>query len=163
MTVNAADFKQALQYWASGVTVVTTHSKSHGLLGMTATSFSSVSLQPPQILVCINDSAITAAGIAENQYFGVNILSDEQKTVSNLFSGGASEEERFASVAWSEGTHGIPVLEESIATLQCKVVEQVRAGTHWIIIGEVCEVDCRAGEPLLYYRARYRRLSNEEI
>ena len=117
MTVNADDFKQALQYWASGVTVVTTLSKTHGLLGMTATSFSSVSMVPPQILVCINDSALSSAGIAESGYFGVNILSAEQKQVSNLFAGGASEADRFASVVWSEGLEGIPILQDSIASL----------------------------------------------
>ncbi len=163
MTINADDFKQALQYWASGVTVVTTHSKTHGRLGMTATSFSSVSVSPPQILVCINDSALSAAGITESGYFGVNILNENQKDISNLFAGGASEQDRFASVAWSEGMQEIPVLDETIATLQCEVVEQVRAGTHWIIIGKVMDAMCRNGEPLLYYRTQYKKLSGESL
>jgi flavin reductase (DIM6/NTAB) family NADH-FMN oxidoreductase RutF len=159
MTINAEDFKKVLQNWASGVTIVTCNSSSHGLLGMTATSFSSVSMAPPQILVCINDSALTSAGIAESHYFAVNILATEQQTVSNLFAGGASEEDRFASVAWSKGRYGSPLLDESIASLECQVVNQVRAGTHWIVIGEVKQAICRAGEPLLYFRAGYRQLA----
>lgn len=163
MTINADEFKQALQNWASGVTVVTTNSTLHGPLGMTATSFSSVSLQPPQVLVCLNDSALTATGVAENGYFAVNILSDEQKQISNLFAGGASEQDRFASVAWKEGINGIPVLTETIASLQCKVVDQVRAGTHWIVVGEVQGTDSRSGEPLLYFRAEYKKLSDDKV
>lgn len=164
MTVNTDEFKQALQLWASGVTVVTTCSESHGRLGMTATSFSSVSLQPPQVLVCINNSALTAASIAESKYFAVNILSSDQKSVSNIFAGiGAGEQDRFASVAWREGANGLPLLDESIASLQCKVINQVRAGTHWVMIGEVYDVICRSGEPLLYYKTQYRELSGEVL
>lgn len=158
MTINADEFKQALQYWASGVTVVTTDSATHGLLGMTATSFCSVSANPAQILVCLNDAALTAAGINESQYFAVNILAIEQQAASNAFAGGASEAERFASVAWHKGINGVPVLDECIASLECRVTQQVRAGTHWVVIGEVLAATCRSGDPLLYYRANYREL-----
>lgn len=158
MTVNAEDFKKALQQWASGVTIVTTLSPTHGLLGMTATSFTSVSMQPPQILVCVNDSALTSVGIAESQHFAVNILAAGQKDISNLFAGGGSEADRFASVNWHNGTYETPVLDDSIASLECTVINQVRAGTHWVIIGEVDLVTCRLGEPLLYFRADYREL-----
>lgn len=160
MTVSADDFKKTLQYWASGVTVVTTSSPTRGLLGMTATSFCSVSANPAQILVCINDSALTAAGIAESQHFAVNLLAAGQQNVSNLFAGGASEEDRFASVTWHKSNNDVPVLDNSIASLECKVAQQVRAGTHWVIIGEVLAVTCRNGEPLLYYSAGYRELQN---
>lgn len=158
MAITADEFKKTLQFWASGVTVVTTFSPTHGLLGMTATSFSSVSADPAQVLVCINDSALTAAGIAESQLFAVNILTDKQQTTSNLFAGGASEADRFASVAWSKGIQGMPLLDESLASLECRVVQQVRAGTHWIIVGEVDAVITRDGAPLLYYRAGYQEL-----
>ena len=158
MSVSAEEFKQALQQWASGVTIVTTQSATHGTLGMTATSFTSVSMNPPQILVCINDSAITAKGIAESQHFAVNILNTSQEQVSNLFAGGGSEAERFASTAWHPGINHSPVLAETLATLECAVVHQVKAGTHWIIIGEVNNITCREGEALLYFRSNYRQL-----
>ncbi|NOT84433.1 MAG: flavin reductase family protein [Methylococcaceae bacterium] len=159
MTVKAEDFKKTLQNWASGVTVVTTASSTHGLLGMTATSFASVSMEPPQVLVCINDSALTSTGIAESGYFAVNVLAGDQQTTSNLFAGGASEKDRFASVTWHKGINEVPVLNDSIASLECEVVNQVRAGTHWIIIGKVNRVTCREGEPLLYFRTGYRQLT----
>lgn len=158
MTVSADEFKATLQYWASGVTVVTTASPVHGLLGMTATSFASVSADPAQILVCVNDASITASGINEAQHFAVNILAADQQSVSNLFAGSTNEVDRFASVSWSEGGAGVPLLDESIAVLECKVVQQLRAGTHWVIIGEVNAVHCKGGDPLLYFRAAYREL-----
>lgn len=162
MTVEVNDFKQALQHWASGITVITTDSERFGMKGMTATSFSSVSLEPPQILVCINEKADTGEGIQDSQYFAVNILNAEHEDISNQFAGGASQEERFANVSWEKGVCGMPILKDSLATLECKLVQQVKAGTHWIMIGEVQSISCRSGEPLLYYRSGYRTLSESQ-
>jgi flavin reductase (DIM6/NTAB) family NADH-FMN oxidoreductase RutF len=158
MTVSVDDFKKALQLWASGVTVVTTNSEKFGVQGMTATSFSSVSVDPPQILVCINDSADTGAGIFESRCFSVNILKSDQQDISNQFAGGSSQQQRFQNTDWQAGVTGAPILNNSLMSLDCKVVEQVRAGTHWIIIGEVQDSVCRSGEPLLYYCGAYRQL-----
>ena len=158
MSVDASQFKNALKLWASGVTVVTAQSEQQGLKGMTATSFSSVSVDPPQILVCLNQNTDTGALVLEQKQFAVNILGSEQQDVSNQFAGGSSQEERFAAVAWETGENGAPVLTEALASLECKVVDQVLAGTHWIVIGEVQKVVCRSGEPLLYYNGAYRQL-----
>jgi flavin reductase (DIM6/NTAB) family NADH-FMN oxidoreductase RutF len=159
MTVEASEFKNALQLWASGVTVVTTQSDSFGLQGMTATSFSSVSLDPPQVLVCINERADTGEGIEESQHFAVNILTAGQEQVSNEFAGKASQEDRFRNVSWSQGKEGMPLLDDSLASLECRVLQKVKAGTHWIIVGEVNNVVCREGDPLLYYSTAYRKLT----
>jgi flavin reductase (DIM6/NTAB) family NADH-FMN oxidoreductase RutF len=161
MTVSVDDFKKALQLWASGVTVVTTRSEKFGVQGMTATSFSSVSVDPPQILVCINNSADTGAGIFESQCFAVNILKSDQQDISNQFAGGSSQQQRFQNTDWQAGVTSAPILNNSLMSLDCKVVEQVRAGTHWIIIGEVQDSVCRSGEPLLYYCGAYRQLAGD--
>lgn len=158
MTVGVDDFKKAMQLWASGVTVVTTRSEKFGIQGMTVTAFSSVSINPPQVLVCINESADTGAGIQESQCFAVNVLSSAQQDVSNQFAGGSSQEQRFENTPWMEGITGAPILNDSIMSLECKVIEKVHAGTHWIIIGEVQDCICRSGEPLLYYQGAYRQL-----
>ncbi len=158
MTVSVDEFKQALQCWASGVTIVTTQSNNEGPKGMTVTAFSSVSVDPPQILVCLNESADTRDGIGESDSFAVNVLCGDQQSVSNQFAGGGSQEERFAACDWETGATGSPMLKNSLASIDCKVVEQVQAGTHWIIIGEVQQVVCREGEPLLYYKSAYRSL-----
>jgi len=160
MAVGSEEFKKALQLWASGVAVVTSHSEKFGVRGMTVTAFSSVSAEPQQILVCLNQSADTGEGIDENQRFAVNILNANQQDVSNNFSGGSSQEERFANTAWHPGNTGVPILNESLMSMECKVIEKVRAGTHWIIIGEVQEASCRSGEPLLYFRSNYRELAD---
>ena len=159
MSVDADQFKSALKLWASGVTVVTTQSEQQGPKGMTATSFSSVSLDPPQILVCLNQNTDTGALVMEQKQFAVNILGADQQDISNQFAGGRSQQERFANVAWQSGENGAPLLTNSLASLECKVVDQVLAGTHWIVIGEVQNVECRSGDPLLYYSSAYRQLS----
>ncbi len=159
MSVDEHDFKHALKLWASGVTVITSKTEKFGLKGMTATSFSSVSVEPPQILVCINESADTVDGVLESKTFAVNILKAEQQEVSNQFSGGASQEERFANVNWHEGKAGIPIIDDALVSIECTVVQQILAGTHWVIIGEVQNVSCRSGEPLLYYNSAYSELA----
>ena len=161
MTVSVDDFKKALQLWASGVTVVTTSSEKFGVQGMTVTAFTSVSVNPPQVLVCINDSADTGAGIEESQSFAVNILNADQQDLSNQFAGGTSQQQRFENTDWKAGITGAPILNNTLMSLDCKVVEKVLAGTHWIIIGEVQDCVCRSGEPLLYYRGAYRQLGND--
>jgi len=158
MSVNDQEFKNALKLWASGVTVVTAQTESLGLKGMTATSFSSVSMDPPQILVCINKTADTGDAVLEGKSFAVNILKAEQQEISNQFAGGASQEERFANVKWHKGETGSPVIDDALASIECTVVDQVLAGTHWVVIGEVQNVECRSGEPLMYYNSAYREL-----
>ncbi len=159
MAIGSEDFKKALQLWASGVAVVTSQSEKYGLRGMTVTAFTSVSVEPPQILVCLNQSADTGENIDQNQSFAVNILNADQQDVSNNFSGGSSQEDRFANVAWHKGVTGVPILDESLMSLECKVIEKVSAGTHWVIIGEVQASSCRSGEPLLYFKGNYRQIA----
>lgn len=159
MSVNEQDFKNALKLWASGVTVVTSKTENSGLKGMTATSFTSVSLDPPQILVCINKTADTGDAVLEGKSFAINILKADQQEISNQFAGSTSQEQRFANVNWHEGETGSPVIDDALASIECTVVQQVLAGTHWVIIGEVQSVSCRSGEPLLYYNSAYRELT----
>lgn len=161
MTVSVDDFKKALQLWASGVAVVTTSSQKFGVQGMTVTAFSSVSVNPPLVLVCINNAADTGEGIQESQCFAVNVLNSDQQDLSNQFAGGSNQQQRFENTDWKAGISGAPLLNNSLMSLDCKVVEKVRAGTHWIIIGEVQACMCRSGEPLLYYRGAYRQLAGD--
>jgi len=161
MAVSEQDFKNTLRLWASGVTVVTAKSEQDGVKGMTATSFSSVSLEPPQILVCIHEKADTGKVILEQNKFAVNILNSEQQDVSNQFAGANSQEERFANVDWEEGKTGSPVLKDSLASLECTLVQQVKAGTHWIVIGQVESVTQNQGAPLLYFDSAYRNLAED--
>jgi flavin reductase (DIM6/NTAB) family NADH-FMN oxidoreductase RutF len=159
MTISATEFKQAMQSWASGVTVVTTQSEQHGLQGMTVSAFSSVSAEPALILCCVNGTVDTLKGIDASQCFAVNVLATTQQNTSNQFAGGCSHEERFANNPWHTAITGAPLLNESLMSLDCKLVEKVQAGSHWILIGEVQACESQSGEPLLYYRANYHELA----
>jgi flavin reductase (DIM6/NTAB) family NADH-FMN oxidoreductase RutF len=159
MSADVDDFKKAMQLWASGVAVVTTQSEKFGIQGMTVTAFSSVSISPPQILVCINEAADTFAGIQESQSFAVNVLNSSHQAISNQFAGGSSQEQRFESTPWTAGTTGSPVLDDSIMSLECHMVEKIHAGSHWIIIGEVQNCLHRSGEPLIYFKSGYHELA----
>ncbi len=158
MTISATEYKQAMQLWASGVTVVTTNSEKYGLQGMTVSAFSGVSANPALILCCLNEAADTGEGIELSQCFAVNVLTTVQQNASNQFAGGCSHEERFAHNPWHTAITGAPLLSESLLSLDCKLVEKFRAGSHWILIGEVLACESRNGEPLLYYSADYREL-----
>ena len=160
MTIDAMQFKQAMRLWASGVTVLTTRSQEYGLQGMTVSAFSSVSAEPALILCCLNNETDTGAGIDISQCFGVNVLNANQQNVSNQFAGGCSHEERFASNPWHTAVTGAPLLSESLMSLDCKLVEKVRAGSHWILIGEVQHSEVREGQPLLYFNVNYHRLAD---
>lgn len=162
MSVEAQQFKNALKLWASGVTVVTTETNDKQPRGMTATAFSSVSVEPPQILVCLNQSTDTGAALLETRSFAVNILTSAQEDVSNQFAGSASQEQRFANIAWQAGENGAPILTDALGVLECRVVQQIQAGSHWVIIGEVENVVCREGNPLLYFNSAYRKVADQE-
>lgn len=159
MPISDQDFKNALKLWASGVAVVTTKTEKFGVQGMTVTSFTSVSLDPYQILVCINKAAETGEGIFENQSFAVNILNAEQEEISSQFAGGSSQEQRFANVSWREGLTGSPVFNDGLVSIECTVAEKIQSGTHWVIIGDVQHVICKTGKPLLYFNSAYSHLA----
>ncbi len=159
MTINATEFKQAMQAWASGVTVVTTNSEMYGLQGMTVSAFSSVSIEPAKILCCLNSNCDTIEGIEASRCFAVNVLRTGQQSISNQFAGGCSQEERFETNSWHIGTTGAPILDDCLMSLDCKLVEKIRVDSHWIVIGEVQAYEIQEGNPLLYYRANYRELT----
>jgi flavin reductase (DIM6/NTAB) family NADH-FMN oxidoreductase RutF len=159
MAINNQEFKEALKLWASGVAVVTTCSKKFGLQGMTVTSFTSVSLDSHQILVCINKAAETGEGIFDSGAFAVNLLSHKQEKISNQFAGGCSQKARFEQVAWSEGVTGMPIFTDSLASLECTVSDKLFSGTHWVIIGQVQTIKSATGTPLLYFNTGYQSLA----
>lgn len=158
MAVDNQEFKNALKMWASGVAVVTANS-DQGEQGMTVTSFTSVSMDPPQILVCVNGDAETGGIISSGDAFAVNVLSADQEQVSNEFAGGSSMEERFKNVAWKKGGLGLPVFDDALVSMECTLVEKVKAGSHWILIGEIQNTQFKAGDPVLYFNSGYRKVA----
>ena len=157
MTVDEATFRGALRGWASGVTVVTSRSGDR-VHGMTVSSFSSVSANPPLVLVCANRSSITHDIIQEGGVFAVNILAAHQREISHVFSSSKHEDSRLARVRWTEGETGAPLIEGAVACLECRVSSSHREGSHTIYVGEVEAVHTTDADPLLYYKGGYRSL-----
>ena len=149
--------RRILRRFAAGVTVITSVNDAGEPVGMTATAFSSVSLDPPMVLVCVNATARTRHAIEGSTGYGVNILADGQETIARQFATSALD--KFAGVAWRGGQTGVPLIEGALATLECQVVQAVEAGTHIVYIGSVLAGDEPGGEPLLYHDGSYRTLT----
>jgi len=155
MPIDDAQFKHALSHFASGITIVTTEHEGTDY-GLTVASFASLSLSPPLVLVCISKSSSSHEPIVESGKFGVSILASDQEAVSGRFASRGGD--KFAGLDVRRGTLGIPLIGNALATLECRVTNQVVGGDHSIFIGEVVDTQTREGAPLLYFRAAYREM-----
>lgn len=152
-------FKEILANFATGITVVTMEGEGR-YHGITISSFTSVSLLPPLILVCIDQHARSHGWISETQRFAVSFLNEEQGFLADRFAGRApAPQERFQDVEHHLLPDGLPVLSDSLGWLSCRVTEAVRAGDHTIFVAEVVDGGLgRPGHPLLLYGSRFRYL-----
>ena len=140
----------------SGVCVITTDGDL-GPHGMTASAVCSLSLDPPLLLVCINEQSATLRAIRAHGDFAVNVLASDQDRTSSVFAGRADQAARFAGTAHSQ-RHGVPVLDGSAAWLVCEVHDLLRGGDHTIVVGRVRAQDRTQREPLVWHGGAYRRL-----
>ena len=163
MSIDQALFRQVSGSFASGVTVVTT-GVDGTYHGMTASAFASLSLEPTQVLVCVDRSSHTFPLLQACGLFNVNILSAGQEQISRLFaSEDAPERHSLAGIDFHLGRLGAPLLSGDLGHFECRVLQQYDGGDHVIFAGEVEYAALSdAREPLLYYRGRYRHLANEE-
>jgi flavin reductase (DIM6/NTAB) family NADH-FMN oxidoreductase RutF len=160
MPIAPADFRRALACFASGVTAVTTRDADGRPLGLTVTAFSSVSLEPPLVLVCVDERSEAHVGFKQSGVFGVSILAADQESVSRRFAwGGATKFEETETVT---GSLGVPLVAGALAHLECRVVAAHAAGDHVVYVGEIVAFSTRPGRPLLYYQGRYRGLDPDE-
>jgi 4-nitrophenol 2-monooxygenase / 4-nitrocatechol 4-monooxygenase, reductase component len=155
MPMDEAQFKLAMSHFASGVTIVTTEHEGKPF-GMTVAAFSSLSLHPPLILVCIEKTVKTHDAIAGAGTFGVSILNSKQADVSNRFASRA--EDKFAGTEIVRGELGVPLIAGAITRLECRLTNRLDGGDHSIFIGEVVDAATEEGEPLVYYRSGYREV-----
>ena len=156
-SVTPPEFRAALGRFASGVTVITVETPSGDVHGMTASSFCSVSLQPPLVLVCIDHLAETYLHLRERGRFGVSVLKEDQEALSEFFADPERNPDaaRRLDIHYNQMKSGMPVLANTLANLDCTVVQAHAAGDHTIFVGEVKEVSVADGTPLLYFRGRY--------
>lgn len=150
--------REAMSRFASGVTVVTALSGEERF-GITASSFTGVSMEPPLVLVCIARALHTHAAIESSRAFAVNILGVHQREVARRFAGLTPEAgDRFTGLAWATGRTGAPLLEGSLATLDCTLYARHDGGDHTIFVGAVVDVHVSTEKaPLLYHDRLWRR------
>lgn len=154
---DARTLRDALGLFATGVTIVTTYDEDGKPIGLTANSFTSVSLDPPLLLVCIAKSANSLPCFENNERFAVNVLQIGQQPASDRFA--RRGEDRFADTAWEPGEFGSPVLKNSLTSFECKRYQMYEGGDHAILVGEVLKAQFEPHrDPLLYFRGKYRRL-----
>lgn len=144
------NFKKALGNYPTGVTVVTAYNENDEPMGLTVNSFASVSLDPLLILWSIDKRVSTYDAFLKVDHFSVNILASDQAELCNLFASRVPD--RFSQCEWEKSSLQLPVLKNTLATLQCKVHKMVEAGDHTIMIGEVLEIENSDKEPLLYHK-----------
>jgi flavin reductase (DIM6/NTAB) family NADH-FMN oxidoreductase RutF len=156
MPVPNDEFRAALGRFASGITVVTSHDDAGNWHGITVSAFSSVSLDPPLVAVCIDRATASHDAIAKSGVFVVNILADDQEILSRHFSSRLAD--KFDGIAFQPGIDGVPVLSGTLANLECRVTLSHDGGDHTIYLGEVERVRIADGSPLLYYRGGYALL-----
>ena len=150
--------RKALGCFATGVTVVTTCGSDDRPRGFTANSFTSVSLDPPLVLVCVGQAVSDRAVYASCETFAINVLSRTQRALSDRFA--TESPDRFARVRWRKGSHGPPIVDDAVASLQCTPYRRIEAGDHMILIGRVLAFEHTARHPLVFFSSRYCRLAH---
>lgn len=154
--VDAKAFRQALAQFASGVTVVATLDAEGQPRGLTVSSFCSVSLDPPLVLVCVDERSEAHAGFEASRVFGVSVLAEDQEDVSRRFATLGADR---ASFEFTRGASGAPLVPGALARIECRLRATHEGGDHRIYVGEVLALDSRPGRPLLYHASGYRRLA----
>ena len=156
--ISPDDFRRVLGHFASGVTVITACDRDGRPTGLTASAFTSVSLEPPLILVCVDHKAQSYPALIASKTFAVNILCLEQEAVSRRFAT-TKINDKFDGVPFTLSPLGLPLIDNALAQLECATVNVHLEGDHTILVGRVEGANAGAGAPLVYYRGRYDRLS----
>ena len=152
--IDVRGFRNALGQYATGVTVVTTMGRGGERVGMTANSFTSVSVDPPLVLWCPSNQALSLASFESAKHFAINILAADQLVLSRQFATASAD--KFVGVTTREGLRGIPVIDGAVATFECRTIARYNAGDHRIYVGEVQRYETTGGDPLVFHGGQYR-------
>ena len=160
MPVNPDTFKEVMSRWASGVTIVTARADDGRVHGMTANSFTSVSLNPPLVLICVDHKHLTHALIHSRKAYAINVLPAEAAELSNRCAGFRGIEGHWLDdIETRAETTGAPILAEALAWVDCTLWQAYEGGDHTIFVGEIQAGGTAGGEPLLWFSRGYRRLA----
>lgn len=158
MSISENEFRAALSRFATGVTVVTAKDQAGRLHGITVSAFCSVSLEPPLILVCIEKEAGSHDALKESSSFVVNILHEDQQNLSDRFA--SLLDDKFDLVKYRPGIDELPVLEDALAALECRLKYSHEGGDHTIFVGEVEHATVRDGKALVHWQGNYREIKD---
>jgi flavin reductase (DIM6/NTAB) family NADH-FMN oxidoreductase RutF len=157
---DSRDFRNALGAFPTGVTVVTAIDKNGNPIGFTANSFTSASLDPRIILICIDKASINLDVFKDGEAFAVNVLSESQQQISTTFA--TPVEDRFSQIDWTISSQGSPLINNSVAWFDCKTKKILDAGDHYILLGNVKDFNSGASTPLVFLRGNYVNLALEQ-
>lgn len=163
MSLNPAEFRKAMGCFATGVTIITVDLDGE-VHGMTANAFASVSIDPLLVLVCVDHSTRTHAHLHAKKRFGINVLCENQRAISEYYARPDRSHEHAeteAGARFDRTRHGTPMLHGSLAYLECRLHSAQEAGDHTIFIAEVEDVVVREGDPLLFFRGKYREVGED--
>jgi len=154
MPIDKNELRRIMGHFATGVTVITTISQDGTPYGLTANALTSVSLEPPLLLISVDKKAESYPHFEQSKVFTINTLREDQEGVSRRFavSGGNKSE----AVAYRRGANEVPILEETLAHIECRLYATYDGGDHTLYLGEIVEAETREGRPLLFYRGGYR-------
>lgn len=158
--IDTRALRRALGSFVTGVTIVTTMDEIGRPRGLTANSFTSVSLEPPLVLVCIAHTAASCEAFQRCHGFAINVLHEEQRSIAELFA--SKSPEKFDHVGWGVGAAGAPRLDGSLAVFECQVYDRRPAGDHLIIIGRVVNFETATRRPLVYGQGAYISVSVQQ-
>jgi flavin reductase (DIM6/NTAB) family NADH-FMN oxidoreductase RutF len=154
-SLTSDEFREVISHFASGVTVITALSDGRAY-GTTASAVTSLSLEPPMLLICMNKQSETGRAVAAAGHFAVNILGAGQIDLAERFARKGGD--KFEGVPTTPGEWGEPLFDEAVATLECRVTEQMTAATHDVFFAEVVSASARGGAPLAYFKGQFGRL-----
>jgi flavin reductase (DIM6/NTAB) family NADH-FMN oxidoreductase RutF len=156
VAVSTNAFKAAMRKWPSGVTVVTSHHDGE-VHGMTVSAFTSLSVDPPRVLISIGTGSYAARLIAASGAFVVNVLASEQQELSRRFAGMTRHKNRFDGLSVSHSAAGCPILDDALVAFECSLLQAHEIGDHVLEIGDVQHLRVRdAAQPLIYLNGSYR-------
>ena len=157
-SVTPDEFRRACGRFATGVTIATVLDPDGAPHGLTVSSFTSVSLDPPLVLICLGHAVTVIDHFRAASSFGINILSADQRDLSDRFA--RKGQDRFNSLPWEPGETGVPLLPGAIAHIECAAHQRFTSGDHDIFVGRMVATRVAEADPILYHAGGYRRIAN---
>lgn len=157
--VSSDEFRRACGRFATGVTIASVVDDNGTAHGLTVSSFTSVSLEPPLLLICLGHEVTMIEAFRRASHFGISVLREQDRELSTRFA--TKGHERFNGIGWHRGTTGVPLIDCALAAFECSVHQRFTSGDHDILVGRVVEARVEDGPPLIYFASRYRKLTSE--